>query len=85
MSLSFASMWCYDYNLIWAWGCVQARTLLKHVKFGADWTLFARVTITLFHGETPKFVRLPGTQPLTKTQDLHNLKSQRPYDLTHNI
>ncbi len=34
----------------------------------------------LFHGETLKFVRPPWTRPSTKTQDLHNLTSQRALD-----
>ncbi len=37
------------------------------------------------HGETSNFVTPPGTRPLAKTQDLHNLTSQRPLDDTDQI
>ncbi len=43
-----ASRWRYDYNAILAFRCVQARTLIKPVKFGADRTFYGLVTTTLF-------------------------------------
>ncbi len=41
-----ASRWRYDYNAILAFRCVQARTLIKPVKFGADRTFYGLVTTT---------------------------------------
>ncbi len=73
--------WRYDYNAYWPLD-VQARTLIKPVKFGADRTFYGLVTTTYSHGETSNFVTPPGTRPLAKTQDLHNLTSQRPLDDT---
>ncbi len=41
----------YDYMTIiriWAWKCVQVRSLIKHVKFEADWTLYAWIITTSY-------------------------------------
>ncbi len=46
-SFLVASRWRYDYNWISAFRCVQARTLIKCVKFGADKALLGWVTTTL--------------------------------------
>jgi len=43
-TLPATSRWRYYNNLIWGWSCVQDRTLITHVKFGADRTLYAWVT-----------------------------------------
>ncbi len=39
-SFPIVSRWRYDYNAILASRCVQARTLIKPVRFGEDRTFY---------------------------------------------
>ncbi len=65
----------------WPLDVFQARTLIKPVKFGADRTFYGLVTTTSIPMARHRTLsRHQGQHPLTKTQDLHNLTSQRPLD-----
>ena len=41
---AIASRWRYHHNSITAGICLQAKTLVKHVKFGADSTMHSQLT-----------------------------------------
>ncbi len=68
-----------DYNGYWPLDVFRP-TLIKPVKFGEDHTFYAELQQLLFPWRDIEFVTPPWTRPLTKTQDLHNLTSQRPLD-----
>lgn len=83
--LSTASRWHYDYEWLLPFRCVQGRTLIKREVWGRSDIVWLSYSNFLFDGNKSNFVRPPGTRPLTKTQDLLNLASQRPYDYTYQI
>lgn len=43
-SFPVAIMWRYENNQILSCGCVGGRTLIKHLKFGAEQTMYYEVT-----------------------------------------
>ena len=43
---AIASRWRYHHYSIMARKCLKAGTLIKHVKFGEDWTMHSQITTT---------------------------------------
>ncbi len=84
MTYPVANRWCYYYNRIMGFRCVQDSYQTCEV-WGRSYIVCLSYNKFLFYGKTSKFVRLPWTRPSTKTQYLPNLTSQRALDYTYQI
>lgn len=82
MSFPIACRWHYDIDWIWACRCLQACTVISHVKFGEYLTMFNQVTTTFsFMAKHTKWLpchghKLQQKQKLLKTFHYKGLRIQ---------